>query len=180
MTFCFRARCQSGHYNCALKAFELDPKDTLASFAAIRSAVEQEYKWMQQAWDGGVTHMVQPLGVYHAPLGHPPTDQPPTSFILMRYAAPACQVVLSHSCPAESPSVAEVTLCMLGADASVTDGFHDDCMHGRSTACQALLVRLATPNTGSPARSPNCRPVVQSVCGMTADWPLSLALFANA
>lgn len=107
MTFCFRARFQCGHYNCALKAFELDPKDTSSSFAAIRSAAEQEYEWMQQAWDGGVTHMVQPLGVYHAP-----HRQPPTSFILMRFAAPACQVVMSHSCPVESPSVAEVTLCM--------------------------------------------------------------------
>ena len=65
-------------FNCALKVFGEDEE---LSAAELEAATETEYEWNTRAWEGGVSHMVEPLGVYHAP-----NSEPPKSYILMRYA----------------------------------------------------------------------------------------------
>lgn len=85
-------------YNCVLKQIKHQPGQTVQDVAA---SANQEFGLMWEAWNGGVAHTVEPLGVYHtqpqpqpqqAPSGFgmsnskapPPAAQPAESFILMR------------------------------------------------------------------------------------------------
>ena len=63
-------------YNCAVKVFG---EDETLSAEELEAAAEEEFNMQADAWDGEVSHMVEPLGVYHAP-----NTEPPKSFILMR------------------------------------------------------------------------------------------------
>lgn len=64
------------HFNCALK---VSGEHGCSSAEELEAAAEVEFRMQGKAWAGGVRHIAEPLGVYHAP-----NTQPPRSFILMR------------------------------------------------------------------------------------------------
>lgn len=76
MAFHCRARYDATWYNCVLKTIT-----HWEGGASVEELAERECDRMRQAWDGGVSHTVQPLGLYYAS-----QNQPPQAFILMRYA----------------------------------------------------------------------------------------------
>ncbi|KAL3143566.1 hypothetical protein ABBQ38_002363 [Trebouxia sp. C0009 RCD-2024] len=60
---------------------EVSGEHGCSSAEELEAAAEVEFRMQGKAWAGGVRHIAEPLGVYHAP-----NTQPPRSFILMRLA----------------------------------------------------------------------------------------------
>ena len=84
MTVHCRARYNATRYNCVLKT--INHRDGGAS---VEELATREWNNIRQAWDGGVSHTVEPLGLYYGANQHTPQ-----SFILMRYVIHA---VTGHS-----------------------------------------------------------------------------------
>ncbi|KAL3133986.1 hypothetical protein ABBQ32_008426 [Trebouxia sp. C0010 RCD-2024] len=88
------ARYDATWYNCVLKTIT-----HWEGGASVEELAERECDRMRQAWDGGVSHTVQPLGLYYAS-----QNQPPQAFILMRLAEGAVGSALGKQLHRRLPS----------------------------------------------------------------------------
>ena len=85
-------------YDCAVKQVKRQMGQSVEDLAA---SADHEYGQMWEAWNRGVAHTVQPLGVYHSQPPQPPRGfgmcnpnapppPPAESFIVMRYETLVC------------------------------------------------------------------------------------------